>query len=207
MGRRVPEVTLSPAMVFLTAFFLYLGYGNVWLTTLLAAAFHECGHLAALGLAGVPVTALRIRMGGAVIVTPPMGYRQELLSAAAGPAASLLLAAVCWDAAELAARISAGLLIFNLLPVYPMDGGRILRSALALRLEPSAVERIVRTVGLAVGAAVMGFALWLAATGPEIWPMAAASALLLRTAVGEEKWPAGKLFFAAGCDTMGPEQR
>ena len=51
---------------------------------------------------------------------------------------------------NLAERIAAGnllLFLFNLLPAYPMDGGRILRAALALRKPENEATRIAATAG------------------------------------------------------------
>lgn len=103
---------------------------------LLAAALHECGHIAAywllfrrLPVVEVTMTGFCMRVGG-VRLTPG----RQFVLAAAGPGTNALLAAV-WcarvsarltvgDAAFLAANVLTG--VFNLLPVPPLDGAQML---------------------------------------------------------------------------------
>src|SRR5215470_5559305 len=79
---------------------------------------HEFGHIftaRAFGVATPDVTLLPIG-GVARLERIPEEPRQELLIAIAGPAVNLFLA------------------VFNLIPAFPMDGGRVLRAALATRV-------------------------------------------------------------------------
>jgi Zn-dependent protease/CBS domain-containing protein len=63
---------------------------------------------------------------------------------------------------NLAERIAVGnllLFLFNLLPAYPMDGGRILRSVLALRKPENEATRIAATAGRRLAVAIILFGL------------------------------------------------
>lgn len=95
---------------------------------LLAAAVHELGHLLALWAFGVPVVYIEVGAGGARIGTGSMEARQELVCALAGPAAGALLV-LCWRWLPRTALLALGHTAFNLLPVYPMDGGRAVQAA------------------------------------------------------------------------------
>jgi len=121
-----------------------------YLALFLIVMLHEFGH--ALACRSVGGAANRITLwplGGVAYVNPPRRPGATLWSIAAGPLVNVALIPILlllvrvdgslrWAQAmpdvHLLLRsisyINAGLLIFNLLPIYPLDGGQILRSLL-----------------------------------------------------------------------------
>ena len=137
-------IRVQPSAYLMAAVLVLLLPLDWLLAAILAAAFHEMGHLAAIYMAGVRVDSVSIGFPGAQIRTGPLGNRAEFFCAAAGPAASLLLLSLCRFFPKLAVcALVQGM--FNLIPVHPMDGGRMLLCALR-RLCPRWAERIFHAI-------------------------------------------------------------
>jgi stage IV sporulation protein FB len=150
------KISAAALAVLLAVFFLDAAL-LVWV--LAAAAAHECGHALALLIFRARVAELRVEPWGfEMTVEGPLSYGKEIAAAAAGPAASLLFAALLSAAGRFfalpglyfASGVSLVFCIFNALPVPPLDGGRILYDALALRFGPFAADRAVCITSCAV---------------------------------------------------------
>ena len=140
---------------------------------------HEFGHaLACRQTGGAADQIVLWPLGGIAFVNPPRRPGAMLWSIAAGPLVNVILLPILWVALSLAqARaggeptdfalfvwhvwwINLGLLIFNMLPVYPLDGGQILRALLWFPLGEIRSLQIASVVGLIGGACLALFALW-----------------------------------------------
>lgn len=134
-GLRFGPLILSPEALFGLALLSYLGPGPVECACIAAAALHEGGHLLACLALGIPVNELRLTLLGAVLETDGRcgsGW-EEAAVALAGPLVNLgTIAPALWGAQPLLAGTSALLGTFNLLPVAPLDGSRILHGLLSL---------------------------------------------------------------------------
>lgn len=136
----------------LGAMCLYLLPVQWVLGALTAGVVHEIGHLMVLAWIKVPVYSITLRGMGAKIETGPMTPGQELICALAGPLCSFSMLFLCGIFPEAALwGLVQGL--FNLLPLYPMDGGRVLRSILGKK-SCWMVERISAVL-------LLGGSLWL----------------------------------------------
>jgi Zn-dependent protease len=136
---------------------------------------HEFGHALACRQTGGEANQIVLwPLGGIAFVNPPRRPGAMLWSIAAGPLVNVILlpilslALLIGGAASLNFAlflqhvwwINLGLLIFNMLPVYPLDGGQILRALLWFPLGEIQSLRIASVVGLIGGACLALVAIW-----------------------------------------------
>jgi Zn-dependent protease len=132
---------------------------------------HELGHaLACRSVGGKADRIVLWPLGGVAYVQPPQRPGAVLWSIAAGPLVNLVLlvpAFVGWQLTQGAVSadlgrylqalffINLGLLVFNCLPIYPLDGGQMLRAVLWYFVGRATSLRWASMLGLA-GAVVLG---------------------------------------------------
>ncbi len=136
---------------------------------------HELGHALAarqFGIGTRDITLLPIG-GVAALERMPKQPWQELWIAVAGPLVNVVIATVLFSGLALSfgsppgifrsflvqlAMANIVLVVFNLIPAFPMDGGRVLRSILAMYLDFGTATRVAVKVGktLAVGFGLFG---------------------------------------------------
>jgi Zn-dependent protease len=131
---------------------------------------HELAHSLVARRYGIPIRGITLFFFGGVaeMVGEPPSARSELLVAAAGPVASLGVAACGWGAMAAVTALgvpdpvvavigylaltNAVLAVFNLVPAFPLDGGRILRSMLwSWKDDLRGATRISSGIGTAFG--------------------------------------------------------
>lgn len=96
-----------------------------------AAAFHELCHILAVYICKGSITSISFRLWGAQIHAGRLSYGGECISALAGPLGGLLLL-FFYDMAPELSLCAAVQSAVNLLPFYPLDGGRALYCGLQL---------------------------------------------------------------------------
>ena len=141
---------------------------------------HEFGHALACRQTGGKADHIMLwPLGGVAYVNPPPRPGATLWSIAAGPLVNValypvLLALSLWSRSQgwaltmpnvytlvqTVAFINIVLLVFNLLPIYPLDGGQILRSLLWFGLGRARSLGVATVIGFAGVVAMLGFAFW-----------------------------------------------
>jgi Zn-dependent protease len=141
-------------------------WAAAWTVALYATTWtHEMGHIAMGRRCGVETDRISLSaLGGlAHLQAPAQTPLDDIRIALAGPAVHLLWSAVVFPVKWLLADAHQGdvwfwmldgfaylqisMLIFNLLPVWPLDGGRTFRSALALRINANRASYVAANVG------------------------------------------------------------
>ncbi|MCL5098624.1 MAG: site-2 protease family protein [Candidatus Omnitrophica bacterium] len=151
-----------------------------YLSLFLIVLLHEFGHaLACRQVGGKADRIVLWPLGGVAYVAPPQRPGATLWSIAAGPLVNVVLAPVLTVLLLLSSRagwpdalpnaygllrtvwmINLGLLIFNLLPIYPLDGGQILRSLLWFFLGRARSLMVTTVIGFIGVAGLIAFAAW-----------------------------------------------
>lgn len=150
------------------------------LTLFFCVVLHEFGHALTAQHFGIRTRSITLLPIGGVAAMEgmPEDPRQEILVALAGPAVNLAIAAALWlvltvlqtppSTDQMLASgvpfwyqvmaVNVVLALFNLVPAFPMDGGRVLRAALAMRMDRREATRKAVVVGqfLATGMFVLG---------------------------------------------------
>jgi Zn-dependent protease len=200
-----------------------------YLALFLIVLMHEFGH--ALACRQVGGTANQITLwplGGVAYVDPPQRPGATLWSIAAGPLVNVALLPIFYGAFILARSsgwaltmpdafaltqallyIDIGLLVFNLLPVYPLDGGKILWALLWFPLGRARSLMAATIVGLLGIVGIFGLALWSRSSwyillaiymAVSCWRGLRQAQLLLRQA----KLPRRQEFSCPSCHTAPP---
>lgn len=166
-----------------------------YLALFLIVTTHEFGHsLACRQVGGRADTIVLWPLGGVAYVDPPPRPGATLWSIAAGPLVNVALAPIFFGLLLLAKSagwayalpdayrliravlsIDIGLFVFNMLPIYPLDGGQIFRSLLWFVLGRARSLLVATILGFVGVVAFIGLAIWIR----DIWFAAIAVFMLL----------------------------
>ncbi len=153
---------------------------------------HEMGHIVAAWRYRIRTDLITLSpLGGIAHLNAPVtSPRAELVVSLAGPATHLGWLAVCWPLWKLLpmdllrpegwwssplefvlwwlVTINGTMFVFNLLPFYPLDGGRVLRALLAKRVHPNRATMWASAVGIGGGIVLVFYGLTQADLGGSI---------------------------------------
>lgn len=114
-------------------------FGIVYMGGFLLILLHEFGHCIAAQRYGIqPINITLYPIGGAASMDITVCPKQEIVMALAGPAVNVVLLAPLLALSSFhpilrsISNINTLLFVFNLIPAFPMDGGRVLRAFLSI---------------------------------------------------------------------------
>lgn len=171
-------IQIESAAYLLAALLLLTLPLNWFLAALTAAVIHELFHFLGILLAGGRIMGIQIGAGGARITVAGLTTAQELFCALSGPVGGLLLLFLCrwFPRIALCGLVQSA---FNLLPVFPLDGGRAVQCAVSLFLPEGKRDALCRFIErlFLLGIAFLGvWAAWVVHSG---WLLFLAALLLV----------------------------
>ena len=148
---------VSGGFLLLLAVLVYLDEGiGLLLPGLAACLVHELGHILVIRMVGGRIERLELTAAGAVLVLDtrfPLSYLKEAVSALADFLCGG--AAICFGH-YLLAGLNLAVGMFNFLPIWPMDGGRVLYSLLSNCWDAGRTEKCMAVIS----AGLVGVLFW-----------------------------------------------
>ena len=146
------RVNLTPGFLLLAGILIYLDQNvDILIWGIMASFCHELGHVLAARRFGGRVEVLSLTVTGAELkfsYPTVISYGAESIIALAGPAVNLMIGAIALGFnSQMIAMTSIAVGLFNLIPILPLDGGRILFNLVCEWADVLTSERILSTCG------------------------------------------------------------
>jgi len=154
------EIKFSLSFLLTAVAVIFFGNGFIFLIYVLSVFFHEMAHAQISERFGIKMQQIKIYPFGAVLYgdTENLTPTQSIVTAISGPLFNIIIAVCCvalwwlipqtYAYTEVIVFSNLTLALFNLLPVYPLDGGKIFYTLLSFRLNHIKAFKIVRILGI-----------------------------------------------------------
>lgn len=161
------KITLHPLFIALGLASAIFGGLPVFLIYALTALLHECGHIFCAARLGYACEKISLMPYGAAATCDTEGIspKDEIKLALAGPAVNASICVACaglwwffpntYSFTETVFKANAVTFLINVLPAYPLDGGRVLRCLLTLFMPRKAAVITLRALGAALSVAIV----------------------------------------------------
>lgn len=156
------KFSVHPLFILFGIYFALIGKVFSFLTVTLCALLHEFGHYCKAQKLGYMLVKIQLMPYGAVISGDISGikFKDEILVAIAGPLINLCLGILCvalwwlfpdtYAFTEEIATANFSLFFVNLIPAYPLDGGRILLNGLSFLIKRKKAVIICKTLSVVI---------------------------------------------------------
>ncbi len=173
------NISIHPLFFLFGLYFAATGKVFSFLAFTFTAVIHEVGHAFAAEKLGYKLKNVCLMPYGAVISGDVSGLKliDEIKIVIAGPLINLALGAFTlalwwifpesYPYTELMATANFSLFFINLLPAFPLDGGRLLLALLSLKLKKKTAVRVARITGVALGVGMVGLFVYSLFTEPN----------------------------------------
>lgn len=158
------EIYYHPALVVFTAYAFLIGQGRLMICAVISVLLHESAHAVAASLLGQHPQYIELTPLGAMMMLEDemkLGKIRRFIVLMAGPALSFV---ICYAMIELSScgminqtlghmlfACNLGILMINLIPALPLDGGRILVLVLEFIFPSGKVYSIMKFMGSLIG--------------------------------------------------------
>lgn len=160
------KFSFHPLFILFGIYFALTGKVFSFLTYTICAVIHELGHYAQSEKLGYALNKIVLMPYGAIIKGDLDGlrYKDEILISLAGPFYNFVIVVFCvalwwvfpdvYPFTDIIVTANLALLLINLLPCYPLDGGRILLATLSLFISRKSARKLVKGLGVTLGAII-----------------------------------------------------
>ena len=165
MGRI--NLSIHWLFIFFGIYYLAIGKAFVFLMVTICAVVHELGHSLVAEKNGYRLDKIILMPFGAVVkgefedVKPKDQIKNSLAGPLVNLAVGIFFVAVWWVYPEtytftdVAVQVCFSLALINLLPAYPLDGGKVLHALLSLKMKKERALAISKVIGFILGASLL----------------------------------------------------